>query len=576
MTKLWQKNWQLNKLVEAFETGDDLSLDQKLVWADVAGSIAHAKMLQKIGILSEKECSLVIKGLLSIQRLDAQGKFKLSMGDEDIHTKIENYLTENYGKVGKKIHTGRSRNDQILTALRLFTKQELLSVWEEILKLADTFLLFSITYEYVAMPGYTHMQKAMPSSVGMWASSFTESLLDDCEVLKTALQLVDQSPLGSAAGYGVPMSLDREYAAKLLGFAKVQNNSLYCQNSRGKIEGAVAASLILVMQTINKFASDVLVFTTSEFSYFAVAEELTTGSSIMPQKKNIDVAELVRSKLHVILGYYNEIIGISGNVPSGYNRDFQDTKKPFVEALEVSKQSIAIATLLVKNLMPNVQKLEAAMTPELFAAHNSLKQVSEGKAFRMHMDQLFGRLGRTKRHSKYFEKIYAYRRDGKILGLQQLQKQLAAEQKLCLNAIMQFSSAMARLGRLGSVNYMKTKTKYIKALSYEAKIGEVKKVLLLYSGGLDTSVMLKWIQDQYKAKVIALTLDIAQQKDYLPGQRIPLWLPKQSRFSRILSGRSPGHPLSRLFPVILFERGPEQTESVQVSLFEKGGARRLC
>jgi argininosuccinate lyase len=382
MKKLWGKNWKLDPEVEAFETGGDLLLDQKLVWADVVGSIAHAMMLYKIGILTKKELSQAKKGLSQIQNLNNKGKFMLLMGDEDVHTKIENYLTSHVGIVGKKIHTGRSRNDQVLTALRLYTKQELFSIRKEIMGLIDAFLSFQKKYAYVPMPGYTHMQKAMPSSVGLWAESFTESLLDDLVALKAALTLVDQSPLGSAAGYGVPLLLDRDYTAKLLKFAKVQHNALYCQNSRGKIEGAVLAALISVLQTINKFASDVLLFTTSEFGYFTVADELTTGSSIMPQKKNIDIAELLRSKLHIVLGDYNAIIGISSNLPSGYNRDLQDTKKPLMGSLEISKQSIMIATILVSKIVPNIKKLNAAMTPELFATHKALEQVKQGKAFR--------------------------------------------------------------------------------------------------------------------------------------------------------------------------------------------------
>ena len=380
--KLWQKHWQLNPELEAFETGDDLLLDQKLVWADVAGSIAHAACLKNIGILTSHEFAQAKKGLLEIKKFAAEGKFMLQMGDEDIHTKIENYLTRHYGMVGKKIHTGRSRNDQVLTAIRLYTKEELLDIQTKIRLLTDAFVYFSKKYGHIVMPGYTHMQKAMPSSIGLWAGSFVSSLKDDLVNVRAALTLVDQSPLGSAAGYGVPLPLDRKLTAKLLGFAHVQNNSLYCQNSRGKIEGTVVSALVSLQQTINKFATDVLLFTTSEFGYFTIDDVLTTGSSIMPQKKNIDIAELLRSKLHIILGYYNEIIGISSNLPSGYNRDLQDTKKPLMESLAISKQSLAIATLLIRHMKPNKDKLSLAMTPELFATHKVFEQVKKGIAFR--------------------------------------------------------------------------------------------------------------------------------------------------------------------------------------------------
>lgn len=445
MKKLWQKNWKLDPMVEAFETGDDLPVDQKLVWADVAGSISHVAMLYKIGILSKKELSQAKKGLLQIQKLNHKGKFVLSMGDEDIHTKIENYLTDHFGLVGKKIHTGRSRNDQVLTALRLFTKHELLYIWEQIIGLADAFLSFSKQYEYVPMPGYTHIQKAMPSSVGMWAASFVESLLDDCGMVKTAFTLVDQSPLGSAAAYGVPIPLDREYTAKLLGFSKIQNNALYCQNSRGKVEGAVVASLLSVLQTINKFSTDVLLFTTSEFDYFSVADELTTGSSIMPQKKNIDIAELLRSKLHVVLGQYNAIVGTTGNLPSGYNRDLQDTKKPLLEALAVSKQSVAIAKLLISHLTPNTEKLLAAMTPELFAAHEAFSHVQKGQAFR---DAYAS--ATWKKASSPAQVVSTLKQSVHVggtgnLGLSALHKKITVEQNSCVKAKKQFAAAMTGL-----------------------------------------------------------------------------------------------------------------------------------
>lgn len=382
MKKLWEKNWQLNKFIEAFETKDDLMVDQKLLKFDVYGSIAHTKMLSKIGIISKGELSLITKGLLEILELNNNGKFTLQAGDEDIHTKIENFLTENYGDAGKKVHTGRSRNDQVLTALRLYSKEELLFVWDDLLILIESFLAFAKKYEFVPMPGYTHMQKAMPSSIGMWAGAFAEALLDDLITLKAVFSLVNKSPLGSAAGYGVPLNLDREYTAKLLGFENLQINSLYSQNSRGKTEAAVLAALTPILLDINKFASDLLLFTTFEFGFFEVSENLSSGSSIMPQKKNVDIAELLRSKVHLILGCYTQLISISSNLPSGYNRDLQDTKLPFIEALEIAKGSLKVTNILLNNLLPNQEKLEAALTPDIFATHKALELVSKGIPFR--------------------------------------------------------------------------------------------------------------------------------------------------------------------------------------------------
>ncbi len=382
MKKLWQKHWQLDSFIETFETGDDLICDQKLVEFDVYGSIAHARMLLKIGILKELEYKKLKRGLVEILALNAKGKFKLRLGDEDIHTKIENYLTSQYGAVGKKIHTGRSRNDQVLTALRLLTKASLLDIWRELLDLNASFLKFAEKYQWLAMPGYTHMQRAMPSSVGMWAAAFGEALLDSTAGVEAVYKLNDQSPLGSAAGYGIPLALDREFAAKLLGFAKVQANPIYCQNSRGKIEAMVVAALVTIAQDINKFASDVLLFTTAEFNYFKVADKLCSGSSIMPQKKNIDVAELLRSKAHGLLGYYVQIVGGSNNLISGYNRDLQDGKKPFLESLAVTQAMIRAANILINNLEPLEANLRSALKPEIFATHRALELVKNGMPWR--------------------------------------------------------------------------------------------------------------------------------------------------------------------------------------------------
>ncbi len=382
MKKLWQKQWKLNEVIEAFETKGDLVLDQKLVTADVYGSIAHAAGLVKIGILTSKEFEIVKKGLKEIFILNQEGKFILEAGDEDVHTKIENYLTQYCGEVGKKIHTGRSRNDQVLVAIRLFTKQQLLINWGNLLALIDAFIAFGKTYEATILPGYTHMQKAMPMSLEMWAGAFAQNLLDDLILLKSAYELNNQSPLGSAAGFGVPLSLPKQYTAELLGFANVQENPLACQNSRGKIEAGVVGALIAIYQDISKFASDVLLFTTSEFHFFDVAAELCTGSSIMPQKKNVDIAELLRSKVHLFLGYYVQLVSMSSNLISGYNRDLQDSKKPLFESLDIAQSGLEAAALLVKNIKPNKEAIEKAVTPEIFATHYALELVKQGISFR--------------------------------------------------------------------------------------------------------------------------------------------------------------------------------------------------
>lgn len=383
MKKLWEKNTsKLNKDIESFETKGDLVLDQKLIAFDVLGTLAHAHMLKKIGILSAKELSDAKKGLDEINKLISDNKFNLEIGDEDMHTKIENYLTKNYGEVGKKIHTGRSRNDQVLTAIRLYSKHMLTTIQKNVNELIKSFDKFDKTYGNMPMPGYTHMQKAMPSSIRLWAGSFIESLQNDLIVIKTAIELNDQSPLGSAAGYGTTLSIDRVYTAKLLGFSKVQKNPLYCQNSRGKIEAVIVSALIQILLTINKFASDVLLFTTSEFNFFMVSETITTGSSIMPQKKNVDVAELLRSKVNLVIGNYMQLVSLSSNLVSGYNRDFQDTKKPLIESLEITIDSIKAANILLQNITPNKEVLKNTMTEDLYAAEKAFALVKKGVSFR--------------------------------------------------------------------------------------------------------------------------------------------------------------------------------------------------
>ncbi len=382
MQKLWHKGYSLGPEAEAYCFGDTVELDNKLVKFDALGSIAHTKMLDKIGILEPAEFVQLKKSLLEIIELAKNGKFKVQFGDEDVHTKIENYLIEKLGEPGKKIHTGRSRNDQVLTDLRLYTKENLFSIAMADLDLAKAFLVFAKKYEFVPMPGYTHMQKAMPSSLGMWASSFAESLLDDIELLKAAFVHNDQSVLGSAAAYGVALPLDRELTAKLLGFAKVQNNSLYAQVSRGKSHLSVMNALVQIMLSLSRFAQDLLLFTTSEFSFLTIDERLCTGSSIMPQKKNLDIMEVLRARTHIVISQQQAVGSIIAGLPSGYNTDFGETKKPFMESLETTLESLKLCKLVVESIVPNIKVLEEACTPELYATHVTFELVKKGLPFR--------------------------------------------------------------------------------------------------------------------------------------------------------------------------------------------------
>jgi argininosuccinate lyase len=368
MTKLWQKGYQVNEHVERFEAAQNSMLDTRLIRHDVWGSLAHAAMLHKIGILSTEELQKIKEALCNILELEALHQFVVLPSDEDVHTSIENFLASRTGAAGKKIHTARSRNDQVLVDLRLYGKEQLHEVGAALCHLIAAFLDFARTYADVPMPGYTHMQRAMLSSVGLWAASFAESLLDDEQMLSMAYALNDQSPLGSAAGYGVPLPIDRRYTADLLGFARVQNNVVYVQNARGKFEAAIVQALVQIMLDLSKFAQDMLLFTTVEYGFFQVPQELCTGSSIMPQKRNLGIMELVRARTQTILALQQQILGIVSGLPSGYNMDYQETKRPFMEGFDIVKDSLDICTLVVQHLSVNVEKLVAACTFELFAA----------------------------------------------------------------------------------------------------------------------------------------------------------------------------------------------------------------
>jgi len=382
MKKLWQKDYAQDKFVEAYCFEDTIALDNNLISQDALGSIAHAKMLEAMGILSTTEFIQLKQGLLEVIELANKGKFVVQSGDEDVHTKIENHLIAKLGEVGKKLHTGRSRNDQVLVDLRLYTKDSLFALADQCLALVHGFIQFAIKYELVLMPGYTHMQKAMPSSIGMWAGSFAESLLDDLEILKCSLKINDQSPLGSGAAYGVSLPIDRELTTKLLGFEKVQNNSLYAQVSRGKSHFIVLHALSQIMLTLSRFAEDLLLFTTSEFNFFSVDESFCTGSSIMPQKKNFDAMEYLRGRAHKVLGSEHTVASVISGLPSGYNADFGETKSPFFESIGIVGNTLKLCSPALQAITPNVEVLQSACTKEVFATHTAFLLVKQGMPFR--------------------------------------------------------------------------------------------------------------------------------------------------------------------------------------------------
>ena len=344
MAKLWQKDYSLDSLIETFTVGRDYILDMELLPADCTASLAHATMLATVGLLPDGDLSSLSRGIRSVLDEFENGTYTIRRSDEDGHTALENRLCEICGEAGKKIHTGRSRNDQVITALRLYSRA---FVAEAVLAGIDTvesLLNLAGEHELTPMPGRTHMQIAMPSSVGLWAAAYAEELLDALGNLLSLDRILDQSPLGSAASYGVPLPLDRELTAELMGFSGVQNNVLYVNNSRGKIESYLLDACDQIGLTLSKMAQDLIIFSMPEFGYFSLPKELCSGSSIMPQKKNPDGLELIRAKSGTLSSYAMQVKSVIRSLPSGYNRDFQETKEPFMRGARLTIQMLQVCS----------------------------------------------------------------------------------------------------------------------------------------------------------------------------------------------------------------------------------------
>lgn len=380
--KLWQKTYQLNSQIEDFTVGDDYILDRQLVKYDCLASIAHAQMLGKIAIISEKNVKVLVNELQHIIELDKKGKFEVLKGDEDCHTAIENHLTKTCGHAGKMIHTFRSRNDQVLAALRLLYKDKLSEINALITKINKTLSQFQKRYIHVKIPGFTHTRKAMPSSIELWSNAIIDSMKDNQKMLDADYDLIDQSPLGTGAGYGIPFELDRQYTANQMGFSRVQENPIYVQNSRGKFEASMLNTLSLILFDINKIASDLILFTLPELAFFELPDEFLTGSSMMPQKKNPDVLELLRTDYHIVVSYEFQVKNIIANLISGYHRDLQQTKGPTLKGFEITKKSLSVLNLVFENLSVNEDHCRRAMTDELFAYEKACRLVRQGIPFR--------------------------------------------------------------------------------------------------------------------------------------------------------------------------------------------------
>lgn len=365
---------EIDKEIETYTVGDDFLVDKKLIQYDILASIAHAKMLEKTGLISSEESTKLVNILKKIKDL------KINKSDEDVHTTIENHLVKKLGNIGKKIHTGRSRNDQVTVAIRLYTKDNLKQTIELVEKLIKTMKKFGEKND-CPIPGYTHMQKAMPSSIKMWINGYCAALSDCLTGLKNAFEITNQNPLGSGAGYGTNLKLDKKYTSKLLGFSKEQETT-YVQISRGLIEAESVFALSHIMDVLGKLCSDLLLFTTSEFGYFSLPDSMVTGSSIMPQKKNYDVLELIRAKSKVVFGNLITLKSTAQNLPSGYNRDFQLLKKPLFDSFDITISTIKIMDLIIKNIDVKKEVILKNMTSELYATHKVNELVKKGVPFR--------------------------------------------------------------------------------------------------------------------------------------------------------------------------------------------------
>ena len=382
MSTLWSKGTQATDLVEDFTVGNDRILDLRLARHDVLGSMAHIKMLESIGLLTAEELDTLTAGLQTILDEIEAGTFVLEDDVEDIHSQVELLLTRRLGDIGKKIHSGRSRNDQVLVDIKLFLKEEVLRIREEVLGLFSTLQKLSEKHKNVLLPGYTHGQIAMPSSFGLWFGAYAEALADDMYMLRGAYNVTDQNPLGSAAGYGSSFPLDRQMTTDLLGFGSLDYNVVAAQLSRGKSERAVASAMGAIALTLNKFAADCCMYMSPNYGFIKFPDELTTGSSIMPHKKNPDVWEIMRGNCNRIMSVESQISMLCSNMPHGYHREFQLLKDILFPALELTHKCLMMADYMLQHITINDHILEAPIYDYLFTVEEVNRRTLEGMPFR--------------------------------------------------------------------------------------------------------------------------------------------------------------------------------------------------
>ena len=380
--KLWTSRKPPEKLIEQFTIGDDQEIDMVLAEYDVLGSIAHVKMLHHVSLLSQEEMIALHEGLMNIYKEIKSGHFQIAEGVEDIHSQVELQLTEELGETGKKLHTGRSRNDQILLDLRMFSRAQIELIANDTLTLFNTLLKLSEEYAAIGMPGYTHTQAAMPSSFGLWFAAFGESLVDDMIQLKAAYDIINKNPLGSAAGYGSSFPLNREVTTELLGFETLNYNSIYAQMGRGRSERIVSQALCSLAETLGRMANDLILFVSQNYNFISFPESLTSGSSIMPHKKNPDVFELIRAKCNQIKNLPNEIMLMMSNLITGYHRDFQMIKNNYLSALISISECLQVLDFCLNKIQIRTDILEDEKYLYLFSVEAVNEYVKDGMAFR--------------------------------------------------------------------------------------------------------------------------------------------------------------------------------------------------
>ncbi len=380
--KLWDKGYSTDKKIDHFTVGNDRELDLVLAKYDIIASMAHAKMLGKIGLLTSEETHLLVRELENMALSIKEGKFIIEDTFEDVHSKIEFILTEKLGDTGKKIHTARSRNDQVLVAMQLYLKEELSEIKQQTKELFNLLIELAEKYKEILLPGYTHFQIAMPSSFGLWFSAYAESLIDDLYFIDSAYKIADQNPLGSAAGYGSSFPVDRSYTTKEMGFSDLKYNVVAAQMGRGKVEKATAFGISGIAGTLSKLSMDICLYMSQNFNFISFPDALTTGSSIMPHKKNPDVFELIRAKCNSLQAIPNQITLITTNLPSGYHRDLQMVKALIIPAIQEIKSCLEMMTFSLKDIKVNSTILDDPKYDYLFSVDTLNQLVLSGIPFR--------------------------------------------------------------------------------------------------------------------------------------------------------------------------------------------------